>query len=92
MIRDTGSSHLLIDALTKPASLVLLILLQNSQNRGDRGKDARQDEMEHALAGLLRHLADSGAEAETRQQLLARADRLVSNAAATKTMSSADMQ
>jgi len=86
---ETGPSDLLVDALTNPASLVLLILLQNSQNRGDSAKDARQDEMEHALAEILDHLAARDEDEAAAQRLRGQTDRLRRNADESATMSSA---
>lgn len=87
---DTGPSDLLVDSLTNPASLLLLILLQNSQNRGDAAKDARQDTLEHALADIIEQFA-AQAEGDDQQRLRSRSEQLRKNAVATETLSSADV-
>jgi low affinity Fe/Cu permease len=76
---DTGPSDLLVDALTNPLSLVLLILLHNSQYRSEQAKDDREDHLERSLALVLRHLAARD-DAEQRRKLERAPDELVENA------------
>lgn len=87
---DAGHADLLVDALTNPLSLVLIVLLQNSQNRGDRAKDVRQDQLERAMAQLLLYQAGKEGDPGTRRRLCEAADALVANAEEATTMSSAD--
>ena len=87
---DAGRADLLVDALTNPLSLVLIVLLQNSQNRGDRAKDVRQDQLERAMAQLLLYQAGKEGDAGMRRRLCEAADSLLANAEEATTMSSAD--
>lgn len=89
---DTGTSDLLVDALTNPLSLLLLVLLQNSQYRSGRAKDDRQDELEKALALLLRQVASGEADEARRDRLHEQAARLVHNAEVTGRLVSGDIE
>lgn len=75
-LADAGVADLVVDALTNPLSLLLLLLLQNSQYRSDQAKDHRQDQLSGALALLLRHAAEREQDAGQRDRLLAEADEL----------------
>ena len=88
---DTGSSDLLIDSLTNPLSLLLLILLQNSQVRSDRANDERQDHLERSVALVLRQLAQHQDDKDGRAELLAAAENLEENSRATRALASADL-
>lgn len=88
---DTGASDLLVDALTNPMSLLLLVLLQNSHYRSGLAQDDRQDEIERSLAMVLRHLADSEGDEGRRRELVEGARRLVRNAERSRSISSADV-
>jgi low affinity Fe/Cu permease len=86
---DTGSSDLLVDALTNPLSLLLLLLLQNSQYRSDVAKDDRQDALEQGLALALRQLAEAEDDEGRRQELHEGAQRLIDNAERSSSIASA---
>lgn len=73
---DSGASDLLVDALANPTSLLLLLLLQNSQHRSERAQDRRQDAIEHALALLLDEVAEHEDEGARRRELTRAAGRL----------------
>lgn len=88
---DTGPSDLLVDSLTNPLSLLLLVLLQNSQNRTDDAKDARQDEIEHGLAAVLDHLAERVDDDDAAARLTEQARKLVRNAQRSESMSTAGL-
>ncbi len=88
---DTGPSDLLVDALTNPLSLLLLVLLQNSQYRSDQAKDDRQDELERGLALVLDHLAEQEGDEARRRELRTRARHLEENAERSTSIASAGL-
>jgi low affinity Fe/Cu permease len=77
---DPNLSDLIIDAISNTLSLVLLILLQNSQLRFQKAQDSRQDLAERSLALLLRSVARQEENAQLRNALLISSDALVRNA------------
>lgn len=89
---EAGPSDLLVDGLTNPLSLLLLVLLQNSQFRSERAKDERQDQLERSVALVLRQLARGEADEDGRAELLGAAERLEENARATRALASADLE
>ena len=90
VVWDTGHSDLLVDALTNPLSLLLLLLLlQNSQYRSDVALGDRQDAMEQGLALVLRHLAEAEGDESRRRELREGAQRLIDNAERSTSIASA---
>jgi low affinity Fe/Cu permease len=77
---DDGRTDLLVDAITNPVQLLLLVLLQNTQWRQEKALDWRQDNVEGSLALLLRHVAGDVQDDVRRRSLLEAADRLEDNA------------
>lgn len=88
---ESGTSDLLVDALTNPLSLLLLVLLQNSQYRSAQAQDDRQDEIERSLALVVRHFADTEQDESRRRELVDGARRLVHNAERSTSIASADV-
>lgn len=88
---DSGSSDLFVDALTNPLSLLLLLLLQNSQYRSDVAMDDRLDALEQALALALGHLAEGEGDERRRQELRKGAQRLIDNAGRSTSLASAEV-
>jgi len=91
VLTSTNTSDLLIDAITSPLSLVLLVLLHNSQDRSDEAQDRRQDDLEKALALLLRNVARHDPHEECRHELEREARRLVAAAEEEGRLASADV-
>lgn len=89
---SANTSDLVIDALTNPLSLVLLVLLHNSQHRAGVAQDHRQDDVERALALLMRHLARHDPHDTCRDELEREACRLVAAAEKEAKLASADVE
>lgn len=89
VLTSTGTSDLVIDAIANPISLVLIVLLQNSQYRSDVAQDKRADDVEKAFAVLFRHLARHDPHAECRDALEREARHLVEKAEAEGRLASA---
>jgi low affinity Fe/Cu permease len=87
---ETGPSDLLVDSITNPLSLLLLVLLQNSQSRQERAQDSRQDQLERALALLLHESAEHQRDQTQRRELQEAAEALVRNAGASSRMTKAE--
>jgi len=88
---QVDASDLLIDAMSNPVSLLLLVLLHNSQHRGDEALDVRQDQLERSMALVLEHLADRDTDPAQQSQLREAARQLIANAERTTNFAHADL-
>jgi low affinity Fe/Cu permease len=88
---DANGSDLLIDAISNPVSLLLLVLLHNKQHRADVALDARQDQLERSMALVLEHLAAREADPSRQGTLRKAAWQLIDNAERTKSLAHADL-
>lgn len=73
---DPNISDLVIDAITNPVSLLLLVLLQNSQSRSDDAADKRLDQLSRGLALLLEDAAAHDRDESHQRALRAQAEEL----------------
>lgn len=89
---DPGPSDLLVDSLTNPLSLLLLVLLQNSQSRQERALDRRQDQLERSVSLLLRQAAVHEPDEATRRSLSDAAENLMRSAEESEALATAGTQ
>lgn len=88
---DSGASDLFIDALANPLSLLLLVLIENSQFRSEEAQDRRQDAIEGALALVLEQLGMAEDDESRRDELRAAAGGLREQAAESSRMAAAEL-
>jgi low affinity Fe/Cu permease len=69
VLMDTGVSDLIVDSITNPLQLLLLVLLHNNQYRVSKASDDRGDQTAWALASLLDHAADTSDDEDRSQRL-----------------------
>ena len=76
-LAEPGISDLIVDAITNPISLLLLVLLHNGAFRAERASDARSDHLAEAIADVMQQLARQEPDHERRSYLEHRAARLL---------------
>ncbi|MBE1579520.1 MULTISPECIES: hypothetical protein [Pseudonocardiaceae] len=91
-LMETGASDLVVDSITNPLQLLLLVLLHNNQHRVSKASDDRADQTARALATLLEHAATTTQDEQRSQQLREEAVQLQRDAEKDNELSSGDTQ